>query len=525
MIRATRLLRNLTIGGVLGLAGAACEQAGPTLTGAVFETGELADTSPLGLVFEEAAAERNLPVDLLKAVAMIETSFHETAGEVEFDGKPGVYGVFALDAARLARAAQLLAASESAIKSDVALGVRAAAALLDVLADEHIDPSRRDDPTAWKTALKAWSGADPELSEVYAADVLGLIRRGVAVPLSDGSNLVIRRRADLSEVGHEATGLGAEGAVFRASPNHSGRSTGQVKLVVIHSCEGAYSGCASWLRSRESGVSAHYVVKEDGSEVSQLVDEERRAWHVAARYRSRLNDGVMSEKDGSPINDLSVGIENAGFAGQRLWPEAQITRTAELVRDITERWSIPRDRYHIVGHGRMQPENRIDPGPNWPWTQFLAQVQAGAAPAEPNPSDGRTIITVDNSSSEGFRGPDEWDYSSWASGRVGSNYRYRSACSEDASGRLAEFRAVVTEGAYEVFVRVPGNGYNPASTYVVRHAEGQSSVTRDVSRLGATWVPLGTYRFEAGRGWIVAVDCASPREGYVIADAIRLEPR
>src|SRR6266705_6882371 len=37
---------------------------------------------------------------------------------------------------------------------------------------------------------------------------------------------------------------------------------------------------------------------------------------------------------------------------------------------------IPRDWQHIVGHGQLQPANRTDPGPNWPWIPYLHRVQA-----------------------------------------------------------------------------------------------------------------------------------------------------
>ena len=55
-------------------------------------------------------------------------------------------------------------------------------------------------------------------------------------------------------------------------------------MVIIHDCEGNYSGCWSYLASSASGVSAHYVVSSNGGEVSQLVREKNRAWHIAATF-------------------------------------------------------------------------------------------------------------------------------------------------------------------------------------------------------------------------------------------------
>ena len=53
-----------------------------------------------------------------------------------------------------------------------------------------------------------------------------------------------------------------------------------------------------------------------------------------------------------------------------------IAQSAKLVCDITKRNNIPRDKYHIVGHGQLQPYNRTDPGPNWPWAAYLDSVRS-----------------------------------------------------------------------------------------------------------------------------------------------------
>src|SRR2546422_10934405 len=76
-------------------------------------------------------------------------------------------------------------------------------------------------------------------------------------------------------------------AIWRPSPNFDQRaadSTGVPHMVIIHTCESNYASCWSWLDNPASQVSAHYVVNEDGSEISQLVLEKNRAWHIAALY-------------------------------------------------------------------------------------------------------------------------------------------------------------------------------------------------------------------------------------------------
>src|SRR5690606_1415580 len=109
----------------------------------------------------------------------------------------------------------------------------------------------------------------------------------------------------------------------------------------------AYSGCWGWLVNSSAGVSAHYVVDEAGSEVSQLVAESDRAWHISATYDCTLNGSKLCNRTGVSSNSITVGIEHGGKAAQTSWPTSQIQRSAELVCDITKRQGIPIDAYHV----------------------------------------------------------------------------------------------------------------------------------------------------------------------------------
>ena len=50
-------------------------------------------------------------------------------------------------------------------------------------------------------------------------------------------------------------------------------------------------------------------------------------------------------------------------------------------------WGIPRDRNHILSHGQLQPNNRTDPGRNWPWHAFIARVREICGDNPPPPCD------------------------------------------------------------------------------------------------------------------------------------------
>lgn len=502
---------------------------------AIETAGEVEETSALGLQFDDIAEAHRVPSDLLKALAFVETGLEPAVGEVEFDGQAPAFGYFGLRGDELARAAALVGKSVDEVIGDDSLGLQAAAALLSAYGDETgVPTAARQDPEAWRAAVAKWGALDEELRATFVHAVMAQLRDGAAVPMEDGSTLVIRKYAlgelvdpTVEGVATTASGLGAAGVVWRPSPNHSSRNGSRVEMVVIHTCEGGYAGCASWLRNSRAQASAHYVVREDGREVSQLVDEARRAWHVAARYRKRLNGGQLAGRENQSVNDFSVGIEHGGFARQRSWPAGQISRSVDLVRDITRRHNIPRDRYHIVAHGRLQPESRTDPGPNWPWTSYLQSIAGGTSNPNPptnNPPAGSgSVITVDNTTSGRFRASGTWELSSWASGKVGSNYRFRKA---QATSDLAQYKVDVSRaGRYEVLIRVPGNGYNDDQPFFVHHRGGRAVVRRDISRAGGRWVSLGTYDFAAKDDWIVQVSCWTEGRGWIIADAVRLEPR
>lgn len=80
------------------------------------------------------------------------------------------------------------------------------------------------------------------------------------------------------------------------SPNFSSRRGSRVDLLVLHDTEGSYGSAINWFRMPQSKVSAHFVIKEDGTEGTQMVDICDKAWHACN------------------ANPRSVGFEMAGFS-------------------------------------------------------------------------------------------------------------------------------------------------------------------------------------------------------------------
>ena len=158
--------------------------------------------------------------------------------------------------------------------------------------------------------------------------------------------------------------------IDRPSPNFNDRLL-PVSMVVVH-----YTGMQSAalaldrLTAPDSGVSAHYVVAEDGV-VVRLVDEGRRAWHAGKSWWRGVTD----------VNSASVGIEivNPGHEfGYRPFPEAQMAAVEDLIRGIAGRYAVAPG--NVVGHSDVAPARKDDPGELFDWPRL---ARAGLADRVP----------------------------------------------------------------------------------------------------------------------------------------------
>lgn len=121
-------------------------------------------------------------------------------------------------------------------------------------------------------------------------------------------------------------------------------------------------------------VSAHYLVNDlDNSEIYQLVDENKRAYHA----------GISEWRKDTGLNDISIGIEivNNGFteqAGKKVfvpYPDYQVKKVAELVKDLVARYQIPPT--NVLGHSDVAPTRKQDPGPLFPWKKLYDEYGIG----------------------------------------------------------------------------------------------------------------------------------------------------
>lgn len=161
-----------------------------------------------------------------------------------------------------------------------------------------------------------------------------------------------------------------------ASCNYSSRGTTAVSAVTIHTVQGSYAGCISWFQNCQAGVSAHYVVRSSDGQVTQMVCESAKAWHVGSE------------------NPYTIGIEHEGYVNdpQTWYTNAMYNGSAALVRDITNsgygisplRTFDNNPRYNwndelggcikIKGHINYPNQSHTDPGSGWDWEKYYQLI-------------------------------------------------------------------------------------------------------------------------------------------------------
>jgi N-acetyl-anhydromuramyl-L-alanine amidase AmpD len=186
----------------------------------------------------------------------------------------------------------------------------------------------------------------------------------------------------------------------------SANQDGRVRYLVLHFTDEGFERSLDLLANPHANpVSAHYLVSRAGDlsrpsmasaalgllpgdygraapTVLRLVDESQRAWHA----------GPSRWQGHEPLNGESIGIEivyeslcprdPARPPGASPWdvdatcayppyPQDQIDTVIELAHGILKRHP-EIEPTRVVGHSDIQPENKTDPGPRFPWRQLAA---------------------------------------------------------------------------------------------------------------------------------------------------------
>lgn len=150
-----------------------------------------------------------------------------------------------------------------------------------------------------------------------------------------------------------------------------------VRYIVIHTTEGSWDGTIAVFQDPKYNASAHYLIRSRDGHLAKFVSPDHVAWHAGNWY----------------FNMHSVGIEHeaASAEGHRWFTDELYETSAALVRFLAQRYNVPLDREHIIGHDEVPglsvartPGMHWDPGPYWDWDRFMRMVRArpGDPPGE-----------------------------------------------------------------------------------------------------------------------------------------------
>lgn len=214
-----------------------------------------------------------------------------------------------------------------------------------------------------------------DLATVFGADNYGVLS-STAVTVTDES-VYNKGGQQYQNKSLQSTDFAPALWVAAGSCNYSSRNGTAVSAVVIHDVEGSYAGCISWFQNCSASVSAHYVARSSDGQITQMVLESNKAWHVGSE------------------NPYTIGIEHEGYVNQTGWyTTAMYTGSAALVRDICNSgYGIsPLRTYYgpgcsgssgqcglgtctkIKGHQMYPNQSHDDPGPNWNWAKYYLLI-------------------------------------------------------------------------------------------------------------------------------------------------------
>jgi N-acetyl-anhydromuramyl-L-alanine amidase AmpD len=392
----------------------------------------------LQAAFAAAAREFGVPERVLLAVSYNVSRWEQHGGAPSTWGGYGVMHLRHLDAApridgkgdgvvrtpridpshpalhTLDTAAKLLGLSPDVLKRDVVQNIRGGAALLAQYAHE-ITGTQPANEADWYGAVAKYSGSqDAAVALDFANAVYTTIQQGAARTTSAGQQVALapanvapnRSTAAPLNLRPSKKGVGLEcpdkldcefipaayslnnpadlsdyGNYDLANRPYDGL---KIRYVVIHDTEVDYNTTLQIFQNPLNYVSSHYVLRASDGHIAQMVENKNVAWHAGNWY----------------VNGHAIGLEHEGFAieGATWYSEQMYRASAKLVRYLAEKYHIPLDRAHIVGHDDIpgptppfQAGMHWDPGPFWDWAHYMDLI---GAPIKRSGDDGSRVVTI-----------------------------------------------------------------------------------------------------------------------------------
>ncbi|WUH93965.1 N-acetylmuramoyl-L-alanine amidase [Streptomyces sp. NBC_00433] len=299
-------------------------------------------------------------------------------------------------------AAKLIGASASEVRSDPRQSVRAGAALL-AQYEKAAFGSLPADPGHWWAGIARYSQSpDRAGAKQFVQRVFDTVKSGASRLTADGQAVTLSADPSVAPFEPAKVPLAASttpavepaataaecpsslSCAFVAAGYKQNSSTPDdfgnynesdrpangedIRYIVIHDMEGTYQGSIDEFKNSTAYASAHYLIADDGR-VTQMVHLKDEAWHAANKT----------------VNMHSVGVEHEGFAIKTgdWFTEQEYDSSAVLVKYLAQKFGIPLDREHIIGHDEVPgpldanvKTQHWDPGPYWDWNHYMSLLGA-----------------------------------------------------------------------------------------------------------------------------------------------------
>ncbi|WP_405587375.1 N-acetylmuramoyl-L-alanine amidase [Streptomyces sp. NBC_01190] len=384
--------------------------------------------------FIAAAKEFGVPLPVLEAVSYNESRWEAHAGQENAQAGYGPMNLTDLTTKELdadglttqspryadllvapaehtaAAAARLLGADTASVTSDETQNIRGGAALLASYAKGYSHGRLPRTVDGWYAAAARYSQAtEDKVAQVFADEVWQTIGAGAARTTQDGQRITLApvphlrpRRGDVRKLGLKEvtppksstpaecprslacdvipaayTLLDPANLADYGSHDLADRPNDlKIRYITLHSTDETYDGTLDLFRDPTYAAGAHYVVRSQDGQVTQMIPTKDIAWDSANRS----------------FYQHSIGIEQEAWAthGATWFSEPLYRSTAALVKYLAAEYGIPLDRAHILGHDNVPGSSESgvatqhwDPGPGWDWEHFFdllgAPIHATAA--------------------------------------------------------------------------------------------------------------------------------------------------
>jgi N-acetyl-anhydromuramyl-L-alanine amidase AmpD len=390
--------------------------------------------TPLQDAFQNAAQEFGVPQNVLMAVAYNESLWNQHKGEPSMSGGYGIMHLTQINAQAgqkgdddaittvvsndssqhtLDTAANLLGVDPSVLKEDSVQNIRGGAALLAQYAKDTVGTLPQN-LAAWYGAIAKYSGSDVDVvAQGFADDVYATLQTGEERTTNEGEHAVLAATAvtpdkttanglylrnnkssgvdcpnglDCQYVPAAYSQFGATNPTSYGNYDLANRPSdgNDIRYIVIHDAEEGYQDTINTFLL-PSYTSAHYVVDSGTGQVTEMVRPENVAWQAGNWY----------------VNSHSIGIEHSGYAveGGTWYSEQMYHASAKLVKYLADRYNIPLDRGHILGHDNVpgtsastQSSMHWDPAAYWNWSHYFDLL--GASFQKGNGHGDRDIVTI-----------------------------------------------------------------------------------------------------------------------------------